>query len=83
MPQDIGGLLPYPIIHSASFISLVRVIRMLIPYLALKWPEAVEQNSQTVQAVCEGVHAPHGKVETLCYGAHKWMPYLRIRHHLV
>ena len=35
----------------------------------IKWPEAVELNSQTVQAVCEGVQAPHGKVETLCHGA--------------
>ena len=32
------------------------------------WPEAVELNSQTVHAVCEGVQAPHGKVETLCHG---------------
>ena len=31
------------------------------------WPEAVELNSQTVHAVCEGVQAPHGKVETLCH----------------
>ena len=29
----------------------------------------MELNSQTVQAVCEGVQAPHGKIETLCYGA--------------
>ena len=35
----------------------------------IKWPEAVELNSQTVHAVCEGVQAPHGKVETLCHGA--------------
>ena len=35
----------------------------------IKWPEAMELNSQTVQAVCEGVHAPHGKIETLCHGA--------------
>ena len=28
----------------------------------------MELNSQTVHAVCEGVQAPHGKVETLCYG---------------
>ena len=26
-------------------------------------------NLQTVHAVCEGVQAPHGKVETLCHGA--------------
>ena len=35
----------------------------------IKWPEAVELNSQTVYAVCEGVQAPHGKIETLCHGA--------------
>ena len=35
----------------------------------IKWPEAVELNSQTVHAICEGVQAPHGKVETLCHGA--------------
>ena len=35
----------------------------------IKWPEAVELNSQTVKAVCEGVQAPHGKIETLCHGA--------------
>ena len=35
----------------------------------IKWPEAVELNSQTIHAVCEGVQAPHGKVETLCHGA--------------
>ena len=35
----------------------------------IKWPEAVELNSQTVHAVCEGVQAPHGKEETLCHGA--------------
>ena len=36
----------------------------------ITWPEAMELNSQTVQAVCEGVQAPHGKRETLCHGAH-------------
>ena len=34
----------------------------------IKWPEAMELNSQTVHAVCEGVQAPHGKKETLCHG---------------
>ena len=29
----------------------------------------MELNSQTVHTVCEGVQAPHGKVETLCQGA--------------
>ena len=36
----------------------------------IKWPEAMELDSQTMHAVCEGVQAPHGKVETLCHGAH-------------
>ena len=35
----------------------------------IKWPEAMELNSQTAQTVCEGVQAPHGKIETLCHGA--------------
>ena len=29
----------------------------------------MELNSQTVQAVCEGVQALHSKIETLCHGA--------------
>ena len=36
----------------------------------IKWPETVELNSQTVQAVCEGVQAQHGKIETLCHRDH-------------
>ena len=35
----------------------------------IKWPEAIDIDSQTVHAVCKGVQAPHGKVETLCQGA--------------
>ena len=35
----------------------------------IKWPEAVDISSQSVYAVCEGVQAPHGKIETLCHGA--------------
>ena len=34
----------------------------------IKWPEAVDISSQSVHAVCEGVQAPHGKIETLCHG---------------
>ena len=34
----------------------------------IKWPEAMELNSQTVQAVCDAMQAPHGKIETLCHG---------------
>ena len=35
----------------------------------IQWPEAVDISSQTVHAVCEGIQAPHGKIETLCHGA--------------
>ena len=35
----------------------------------IKWPEAMEISSHAVHAVCEGVQAPHGKIETLCNGA--------------
>ena len=35
----------------------------------IKLPEAMELNSQAVQAVWEGVQAPHGKIETHCHGA--------------
>ena len=35
----------------------------------IKWPEAVDISSQSVQAVCEGLQAPHGKIETLCHWA--------------
>ena len=33
----------------------------------IKWPEAVDIFSQSVHVVCEGVQAPHGKIETLCH----------------
>ena len=36
----------------------------------IRGPEAMELDSQTVQAVCKGVQAPYGKVETLCQGTH-------------
>ena len=35
----------------------------------IKWPEAVDISSQSVHAVCEGMQAPHDKIETLCHGA--------------
>ena len=35
----------------------------------IRCPEAKEITSQVVHAVCEGVQAPHGKVEMLCHGA--------------
>ena len=47
----------------------VRTTKMLMPCLEVKWPEAVDISSQSVHAVCEGVQAPHGKIETLCHGA--------------
>ena len=34
----------------------------------IKWPEAVKLTSPSVHTVCEGVQAPHGKIETLCHG---------------
>ena len=34
----------------------------------IKWPEAMGISSQSVHAVCEGVQAPHVKIETLCHG---------------
>ena len=34
----------------------------------IKWPEGMEISSQAVHAVCDGVQAPHGKIETLCHG---------------
>ena len=35
----------------------------------IKWLEVMEINSQAVCAVCEGIQAPRGKIETLCHGA--------------
>ena len=35
----------------------------------IRWPEAIDIDTQTVHAVCKGVQSPHGKVETLCQGA--------------
>ena len=58
MPQDIGGLLPYPTIHSASFIKPGKGHKDADALSCIKWPEAVELNSQTVHAVCEGVQSP-------------------------
>ena len=33
----------------------------------IRWPEAMELDTQTVHVVCKGVQAPHGKMETLCH----------------
>ena len=35
----------------------------------IKWPEAMEISLQAVQAVSEGVQAPHGRIETFCHEA--------------
>ena len=35
----------------------------------IKWPEAMGLTAQTVQAVCEDVQAPHGKIGALCHEA--------------
>ena len=35
----------------------------------IRWPEAMELDTQTVHAVCKSVQAPHGKLETLCHEA--------------
>ena len=39
----------------------------------IKWPEAMELDSQTVHAVHEGVQAQHGEIEILCQGPKWWM----------
>ena len=68
MLQDIGGLLPYPTTPSVYPTNLVGIIHA-DALSRIQWPEAVDISSQTVHVVCEGVQAPHGKVETLCHGA--------------
>ena len=35
----------------------------------IRWPEAIDIDTQTVHAVSKGVQASHGNVETLCQGA--------------
>ena len=35
----------------------------------IRWPEAIDIDTQTVHAVCKGVQALRGKVETLWQGA--------------
>ena len=42
---------------------------MQIHYPHIRWPEAIDIDTHTVHAVCKGVQASHGKVETLCQGA--------------
>ena len=68
MLQGIEGLLPCPTTPSVLHTNLVKTTKMLMPCLRIKWLEAVHISSQSVHAVCEGVQAPHGKIETLCHG---------------
>ena len=67
MPQDIGGLLLCQITLSALQPGKGHHDADALSHI--KWPEAIEISSQAVHAVCEGVQAPHGKIETLCHGA--------------
>ena len=70
MLQDIGGLLPYPNYTFSIIYKPGKGHKDADALSCIRWPGAMELDSQTVHAVCEGVHAPHGKVETLCHGAH-------------
>ena len=49
--------------------SLVKPTRNANAMSRIKWHEAVDISSQSVHAICEGVQAPHGKIETLCHEA--------------
>ena len=69
MLQDIGGLLPYPTTPFGISYKPGRNNTDADALSRIQWPEAVDISSQTVHAVCEGVQAPHGKVETLCHRA--------------
>ena len=69
MLQDIGGLLPYPTYTFSISYTPGRNNTDADALSRIQWPEAVDISSQTVHAVCEGVQAPHGKIETLCHGA--------------
>ena len=69
MPQDIGGLLPCQTTPLVSSTNLARAMLMPMHYPTSGGLRPWKINAQAVHAVCEGVHAPHGKVETLCHGA--------------
>ena len=47
----------------------------------IRWPEAIDIDTQTVNAVCKGVQAPHGKVETIFQGPKWWMHCVRAMPH--
>ena len=69
MLQGIGGLLPCPTTPSALHTSLVKTTKMLMPCLGLnglrQWTYPLSQ----YMLFCDGVQAPHSKIETLCHGA--------------
>ena len=65
----IGGLLHCPTIPSVLPTSLAKANVDADALSRIKWPEAIDIDSQTVHVVCKGVQAPHGKVETLYQGA--------------
>ena len=69
MLEDIGWLLPCTNNTFSILYKPGKANRNADALSRIKWPEAVEFTSQSVHAVCEGVHAPHGKIETLCHGA--------------
>ena len=48
----------------------------------IKWPETIDISSQSVHAVCEGVQASHGKIETFAMGPKQWVCYLKITCHM-
>ena len=65
MLQDIGELLLYPTTPLVFPTGQVGIIQMLMLFSRIQWPEAVDISSQTVHAVCEGVQAPHCKIENM------------------
>ena len=72
MPQDIGGLLLCQITFFSITYKPGKGHHDADTLSHIKWPEAIEINSQAVLAFCEGVHAPHGKIETLSMGPKEW-----------
>ena len=63
-----GGLLPCPITPLVLPTSLAKAMWMLMHCLASGGLKPLTL-TQTEHAVCKGVQAPHGKVETLCQGS--------------
>ena len=48
----------------------------------IKWPVAMELDTQTVHAVCKVYKPLLVKWKHFAMGLKQWMPYLKIRHHL-